>query len=208
MEASRGRGYVTAEENEAGGGRHSEAGARKAKTEVEQELGKVWIDSIFSPVLRVRYATEDTRVGRLTDYDRLLLDIWTDGTVTPEAALMEAGKIYRKFLNPLCTYGMPGGELAMTGAGEVEDLSRVGNAELEAILSKPITELDLSVRSSNCLEAERIFTIGDLASRSEADLLTVRNLGRTSLLEIKSKLDDLGLSLEGSDDEPIEYPED
>ena len=196
MEAARGRGYVTAEENEAGGGRHSEAGARRSRKEVDQEIGKIWVDSVFSPVLRVKYGTQDTRVGRLTDYDKLIIDVWTDGTITPEEALTEASKIYRKFLMPLCAYGSPGSELSpfFFSESESEDEPEQ-DAETRALLNKSISELDLSVRSSNCLEAERIFTVGDLIKKSESELMQVRNFGKTSLLEIKSKLQELGLSL-------------
>lgn len=196
MEAARGRGYVTAEENEAGGGRHSEAGARRGKREIEQEIGKIWVDSVFSPVLRAKYATEDTRVGRLTDYDKLVMDVWTDGTLNPEEALIEASKIYRKFLNPLCSYGAPGSELASYFLiQEQEQEEETEDAHLRGLLDKSIAELDLSVRSSNCLEAEKIFSVGELVERSETDLMQVRNFGRTSLLEIKSKLEELGLQL-------------
>lgn len=196
MEASRGRGYVTAEENEAGGGRHSDAGARRGQRDVEQEIGKIWVDSIFSPVLRVKYSTQDTRVGKLTDYDRLILEVWTDGTIRPEEALAEASKIYRKFLNPLCSFNSSGGEVPALDLTEVA-LEAEENIEEESVLSKPIAELDLSVRSMNCLEGEKILTVGDLVSRSETELLGVRNLGKTSLTEIKAKLDELGLSLTG-----------
>jgi len=197
MEASRGRGYCTAEENEAGGGRHSDAGARRGQRDIEQEIGKIWIDSIFSPVLRVKYSTQDTRVGKLTDYDRLILEIWTDGTLRPEDALAEASKIYRKFLNPLCSFGATGAEVPALEIAD-RDVAADGAASSgggEGLLGKPIAELDLSVRSMNCLEGERILTVGDLVHRSEADLLGVRNLGKTSLNEIKAKLGELGLSL-------------
>lgn len=193
MEADRGRGYVTAEENEAGGGRHSDSGARRGQRDVEQEIGKIWVDSIFSPVLRVKYGTTDTRVGKLTDYDKLVLEVWTDGTIRPEEALAEAAKIYRKFLNPLCSYGSPGSEIpAMEAVEEVVE-EEVGPDR--TLLDKPIAELDLSVRSSNCLEAEKIFTVGDLMKRTEADLMSVRNFGKTSLEEIRAKLIELGLEL-------------
>jgi DNA-directed RNA polymerase subunit alpha len=201
-EVARGRGYTTAEENEAGGGRHSDAGARRGQRDVEQEIGKIWIDSIFSPVLRVKYATEDTRVGKLTDYDKLTVEVWTDGTVRPEEALSEASKIYRKFLNPLCSFGSPGAELPTVDLGEVEEVESSEDVELRALLDKPITELDLSVRSGNCLEAERIFTVGDLVRRSADELLAVRNFGKTSLTEIEAKLSELGLSLAGSEPTP------
>jgi DNA-directed RNA polymerase subunit alpha len=189
MEAARGRGYVTAEENEAGGGRHSDSGARRGQRDVDQEIGKIWVDSVFSPVLRVKYETQETRVGKLTDYDRLIVEIWTDGTVRPEEALAEASKIFRKFLNPLCSY--------TTLGSEVPEMPQGGSGEdgEPAILSRPITDLDLSVRSNNCLEAERIFTIGDLVARTETELLGIRNLGRTSLTEIKARLEAIGLTL-------------
>ena len=193
MEADRGRGYVTAEENVAGGGRHSDSGARRGQRDVEREIGKIWVDSIFSPVLRVKYGTQDTRVGKLTDYDLLDLEVWTDGSLRPEEALAEAAKIYRKFLNPLCSYGSPGAEIPAMGAEEEEEDD--GSDAARELMEKSIAELDLSVRSSNCLEAEKIFTVGDLMGRSEADLMSVRNFGKTSLEEIKAKLVDFGLQL-------------
>ncbi|MAG57552.1 MAG: DNA-directed RNA polymerase subunit alpha [Planctomycetes bacterium] len=193
MEAARGRGYVTAEENEQGGGRHSDAGARRGQRDVEQEIGKIWVDSIFSPVLRVRYGTQDTRVGKLTDYDKLILEIWSDGTLRPEEALAEASKIYRKFLNPLCAYGSPGSEIPAADPMEEEEIIEPGPDR--TMLDKSIAEMDLSVRSSNCLEAEKIFTVGDLVSRSEAELMAVRNFGKTSLEEILAKLEEMGLEL-------------
>lgn len=193
MEADRGRGYVTSEENEAGGGRHSDSGARRGQRDVEQEIGKIWVDSIFSPVLRVKYGTTDTRVGKLTDYDKLILEIWTDGTVRPEEALAEAAKIYRKFLNPLCSYGSPGSEIPAMEL--VEEVMEEEIGPDRTLLDKPIAEMDLSVRSSNCLEAEKIFTVGDLMRRTEADLMSVRNFGKTSLEEIRAKLVEMGLEL-------------
>lgn len=196
IEASRGRGYVTAEENEAGGGRHSDSGARRGQRDVDQEIGKIWVDSIFSPILRVKYATQDTRVGRLTDYDALLMEIWTDGTIRPEEALAEASKIYRKFLNPLTSFGATGAEIPATDQAPVE-IEMVEDGPDQAMLDKPIAELDLSVRSSNCLEAERIYTVGDLVRRSEAELMAIRNFGKTSMTEIQAKLEELGLSLAG-----------
>ncbi len=194
MEASRGRGYVTAEENEAGGGRHSDSGARRGQKDGEQEIGKVWVGSIFSPVLRVKYETQETRVGKLTDYDRLAVEVWTNGTVRPEEALAEASKIYRKFLNPLCSFGSTGSEVVESELPEIPTLT-LADVEDGSMMDRPITDLDLSVRSNNCLEAEKIFTVGDLVRRSETDLLGVRNLGRTSLTEIKAKLEELGMSL-------------
>ncbi len=190
LEACRGRGYSTAEENEAGGGRHSDAGARKASREVEQEIGKIWVDSDFSPVKRVKYSILDTRVGKLTDYDKLVLEITTDGSLRPEEALSESSKIYRKFLNPLCSYGALGGDIPAQRQGGFED----GGAD-PSLLARPIAELGLSNRAANCLEAERVFTLGDLLKKTEDELGQVRNLGRTSLNEIVAKLESLGLNL-------------
>lgn len=190
LEACRGRGYSTAEENEAGGGRHSDAGARKGVKDVEQEIGKIWVDSDFSPVKRVKYAIQDTRVGKLTDYDKLVLEVTTDGTLRPEDALAEASKIYRKFLNPLCSYGALGAEVPATESNESS-----GTALDASLLVRPIAELGLSNRASNCLESEKVLTVGDLLDKSEQELLEVRNLGRTSLTEIQAKLASLGLSL-------------
>jgi DNA-directed RNA polymerase subunit alpha len=194
LHALRGRGYVTAEENEAGGGRHSDSGARRGQRDVEQEIGKIWVDSIFSPVLRVKYSTQDTRVGRLTDYDRLNLEIWTDGTIRPEDALAESSKVYRKFLNPLCSFSVPGSEVPVADAHDQAQLFD-SQSDPEDLLSRSILELELSVRSNNCLEAERIMTVGDLVSHTEEQLMEIRNFGRTSLDEIKAKLTELGLTL-------------
>jgi DNA-directed RNA polymerase subunit alpha len=184
MAARRGRGYVTAEEN---------AGP-------EQEIGVIPIDSIFSPVHRVRYRTENTRVGKLTNYDKLLLEIWTDGTISPEDALVEASKIYRKHLNPFVQYGFAGAELPEEIVEEVPTLPepepRGEDLALRERLALPISDLDLSVRASNCLESENVRTIGDLVRLSETGLLALKNFGKTSLREVKMKLANVGLSLE------------
>lgn len=177
---SSGRGYRTAEENKEPG----------------DELGTISVDSVFSPVTRVRYKTEETRVGQRTNYDRLILEIWTKGTLRPEDALVEAAKILRKHLNPFVQYQELGEETVtaelpspeVAGEGAVDQ-------ELQDRLSMPISQLDLSVRASNCLESARVTTVGELARLSEPDLLKVRSFGRTSLREVKRKLADLGLSL-------------
>jgi DNA-directed RNA polymerase subunit alpha len=197
IEVARGRGYVTAEENEMGGGRHSDLNARRVSKEVDQEIGKVWLDSTFSPVLRVKYAIQDTRVGKITDYDRLVLEVWTDGSIRPEEALTEASKIYRKCLNPLVAYGSPGSEIS---AGDVAAFP-AGGAELSHadLLATPIGALTLSVRAGNCLEAEKIGTVGELVQKSEEDLMQLRNFGRQSLTEVKQKLAELGLHLRGDE---------
>ncbi|MGQ0613009.1 MAG: DNA-directed RNA polymerase subunit alpha [Planctomycetaceae bacterium] len=182
MIARKGRGYTTAEEN----------------SSEDQEIGTIPIDSIFSPVQRVRFKAENTRVGKVTNYDKLVLEIWTNGTIGPEDALVEASKIYRKHLNPFVQYGFPGPELtpqAEKPAALPEP--RVGPPlEMREKLALPLAELDLSVRASNCLEAENVKTIGDLVRLSEADLLAMKNFGKTSLREVRQKLIAHGLSLE------------
>jgi len=180
IEVARGRGYVTSEE-------HSSK---------EDPLGRISIDSNFSPVERVRYRVEETRVGKITNYDRLVLEVWSDGTVEPEDALVEAAKIYRKHLNAFVHYReldkVVPGDQAVQGIQEAEHAE---DSELSAVLSTPIEDLDLSVRSRHCLDSENIQTIGDLVKRTEADLLKVRNFGRTSLAEIKKKLATMNLEL-------------
>ena len=214
IEVRRGRGYVTAEEN-----------ARE-----EQEIGVIPVDSVFSPVLRVRYRTENTRVGKMTNYDRLILEIWTDGTITPEVALVEASKVYRKHLNPFIQLFDTGKELAaeapadlaprpvapaalaplsMGGAssshgdalGSLSMLGTGGSAgsgdlsDVRRLLEQPVSALDLSVRASNSLEGEGIQTVRDLVVRTEDELMTVKNFGRTSLKEIQKQLEKLNLKL-------------
>jgi len=175
-----GRGYRTAEENQDAG----------------DELGMIAVDSVFSPVTRVRYKTEETRVGQRTNYDRLILEIWTKGTLHPEDALVEAAKILRKHLNPFVQYRELGEE---TVSAELSSPEATGEGAMDQEpqdrLSMPISQLDLSVRASNCLESAKVTTVGELARMSEPDLLKVRSFGRTSLREVKRKLADLGLSL-------------
>jgi len=156
------------------------------------------LDAAFSPVVRVRYKIEDTRVGQRTNYDKLTLEIWTDGTVTPEMALVEASKILRKHLNPFITYREPGPELP-PDAGLRGMLEATGYApvdlELEEKLNQSLAELNLSVRATNCLESEGINTVRDLVSRGEEQLLQVRNFGETTLQEVRERLVDIGLRL-------------
>ncbi len=168
----------------------------------EQEIGLIAIDAIFSPVQRVRYRVEDTRIGQKTNYDRLTMDIWTDGTIVPELALVEAAKILRKHLNPFVQYFQLGAErvsLEANVAATVDD-------ELIRKLGMPIAELDLSVRAGNCLESAEIRTVGELVQKDEGELLTVRSFGKTSLREVKRKLDELGLSLGITLPEGFEQP--
>ena len=157
----------------------------------EQEIGVIPVDSIYSPVVRVRYNVEETRVGQKTDYDRLTIEIWTDGTTTPEMALVEAAKIFRKHLNPFVQYFDMGEERVS------EDAAAAASVDDELIrkLSMPIGDLDLSVRASNCLESAKIQTVAELVTRTDADLLKVRSFGKTSLREVKRKLADLNLNL-------------
>jgi DNA-directed RNA polymerase subunit alpha len=173
----KGRGYVPATEQHA---RHD-----------EQEIGLIPIDALFSPVQRVRYKVEETRVGQRTNYDKLLLDIWTNGTIAPDMALVEAGKILRKHLNPFVQYADIGRELVSAEAAAAASVDE----ELVRKLSMPLSQLDLSVRASNCLESARINTVGELVTKTEADLLKLRSFGRTSLREVKKKLSDMALDL-------------
>jgi DNA-directed RNA polymerase subunit alpha len=183
LTVTKGRGYVTAAEN--------------IEDQEEQEIGRIAVDSLYSPVSRVRYATEDARVGQKTDYDRLILELWTNGTLTPEMALVEASKILRKHLNPFVQYFELGSDVA---SDEALALMRDANKaqmdpEVEQKLNMTIQELDLSVRANNCLESAKIQTVRDLVKKTDADLLKVRSFGKTSLREVKRKHADMGLSL-------------
>jgi DNA-directed RNA polymerase subunit alpha len=161
----------------------------------EQEAGKIEVDAIYSPVVRVRYKTEDTRVGQKTNYDRLILEIWTDGSITPEMALVEAGKILRKHVNPFVQYFEIGSETTEEAEpAEVEQETKV-DEQLTEKIKMPIQELELSVRASNCLEANHVETVEQLVKMTEAQLLKMRSFGKTSLREIVRKLADLGLTL-------------
>lgn len=182
MEVRTGRGYATAIDNR----------------EPEQEIGVISIDSVYSPVLRVRYRTEAMRVGHRTNYDRLLLEIWTNGTVRPEDALFESGLILRKHLNPLIMYHELGQD-TITSGRPVPAQPVARDTHLDEILDKPVSVLNLSMRAANCLEAAQVSTLRDLVCRSESELLRFRSFGKTSLHEVQRKLIDIGLSL-GSDD--------
>jgi DNA-directed RNA polymerase subunit alpha len=184
LTVARGRGYVPATE-------HS------AEEQEEEEIGVIPIDALFSPVTRVRYRTEDTRVGQRVNYDRLIMEIWTKGIVLPEDALVEAAKILRKHLNPFVQYYELGERVAASEA-TTDDTPPALDDELRGKLDRSITSLDLSVRASNCLEAAKIITVGDLVRMDENQLMQLRSFGKTSLMEVKRKLMELGLSL-GSD---------
>jgi len=183
MVVEKGRGYVPSAEKIAGTDRF------------DQEIGRVILDAAYSPVTRVRYKTEDTRVGRRTNYDRLILEIWTDGTITPEMALVEAAKILRKHINPFVQYFELGEETVAEQFTQEIPQKETIDEELMSKLNTPVAELGLSVRSGNCLESIKAETVGQLVKMTEADLLKIRSFGKTSLREIKRKLADMGLSL-------------
>jgi len=174
----KGRGYVPASE-------------QYQNDTVEQEIGVIPVDSIFTPVVRVRYKVEDTRVGQKTNYDKLTLEIWTNGTISPEMALVEAAKILRKHLNPFVQYF----ELGQSTASEAATAAARVDEDLIRKLQMPISDLDLSVRASNCLESAKMTTVADLVQQAESDLLKVRSFGKTSLREVKRKLLELDLHL-------------
>lgn len=179
----RGRGFVTAEEN----------------YDPEMELGVIPVDSVFSPVQRVRYSVQATRVGKMTNYDKLVIEIWTNGTSSPEMALLEAAKIYRKHLNAFVMPGDTGGSASsgiFSGLGDdVPAAAAEPAADRKEILLRPISSLDLSVRAANCVREEGIATVGELARRTTEELLGLKNFGKTSLKEVEKKLTELGLEL-------------
>ncbi|MBI3818402.1 MAG: DNA-directed RNA polymerase subunit alpha [Planctomycetes bacterium] len=176
-----GRGYVTADEG----------------LEGEQELGVIPLDAIYSPVYRVKYSVESTRVGELTNYDKLILEIWTDGTVSPDMALVEASKIYRKHLNPFIQYS----EDRESGlvADEIRSAEMMVGQELGVPASsdhfmRSVSELHLSSRGQAALEAAGIITVGDLIRLNETEL-TARGIKGSTLTEVQKKLSEAGLSL-------------
>ena len=180
LKARKGRGYNTAPENRDG----------------DNEIGVIWMDSSFSPVSRVRYKTENTRVGKLTNYDRLVLEIWTNGALRPEMALVEASKILRKHLNPFIQYSEIGVAVQPEEQVVEEEIAESPDFdELRKKLEMPISALSLGVRAYNCLDGESIRTVGQLVAWRESALLKVRNFGQTTLDEIKAKLVEIGMDL-------------
>lgn len=166
-----GRGYVPAEINE----------------EYIEEIGTIPIDAVFSPIKRVKYAIENTRVGQRSDYDKLVLEIFTDGTIAPEDALAESAKIAKDHFTIFINFD----EDDINVDEEVDEEEE----RIKAILETPVEELELSVRSSNCLKNANIRTIGDLTKKTEDEIAKTRNFGKKSLLEIKEKLKEWNLSL-------------
>ena len=157
----------------------------------EQEIGRIAIDSIFSPVTRVNFLVENTRVGQRTDYEKLILDVWTDGRVTPDDALKTAAAVLRRHLDVFVDY-------SNDDALEFDADDRKGADErerLRKLLNMSVNEIELSVRAANCLNNANITTVGELAQKTEADMLKYRNFGRKSLNEIKEKMKELGLCL-------------
>lgn len=169
--AERGRGYRTAEENK----------------QDNQPIGVIPVDSIFTPVSRVSYQVENTRVGQITDYDKLTFDVWTNGSIRPEEAVSLGAKVFTEHLNIF---------VGLTdGAQKAEIMVEKEEDQKEKVLEMTIEELDLSVRSYNCLKRAGINTVQELTTKTEEDMMKVRNLGRKSLDEVKNKLADLELSL-------------
>lgn len=153
-------------------------------------IGVIPIDSIFSPVTRVKYTVENTRVGQNTDYDKLILDVWTDGRVSPSDAMLQSAAILRKHLDVFVNYDESAVEFEAAPEAQSEE-----NSELRKLLNMSVNEIELSVRAANCLNNANITTVGQLALKSEAEMLRYRNFGKKSLTEIKEKLAELGLSL-------------
>ncbi|HME88492.1 MAG TPA: DNA-directed RNA polymerase subunit alpha [Chthoniobacterales bacterium] len=174
LEVRVGRGFATGEENK----------------RLDQPIGLIPIDSIFSPVTRVKYAVENTRVGQRTDYDKLILEVWTDGRLTPDDALLQASAILRHHLDVFVNFNEEVIEFDETPAGVSEE-----NMKLKKLLNMSVNEIELSVRAANCLNNANITTVGQLAQKTESEMLKYRNFGKKSLNEIKDKLQQLGLSL-------------
>ncbi|WP_105956354.1 DNA-directed RNA polymerase subunit alpha [Apilactobacillus quenuiae] len=177
MTANKGRGYVSADEN-------------KARND-GMPIGVLPVDSIYTPIERVNYQVENARVGQISDYDKLTLDVWTDGSITPSEAVSLAAKILTEHLEMFVDL--------TDEAKNAEVMVEKEETHKEKMLEMTIEELDLSVRSYNCLKRAGINTVQELTDKSEADMMKVRNLGRKSLVEVKHKLEDLGLSLRKED---------
>ncbi|MGF7058298.1 DNA-directed RNA polymerase subunit alpha [Brassicibacter mesophilus] len=176
LEMSKGRGYVTAERNK----------------KENQPIGVLPIDSIYTPVKKVNFKVENTRVGQVTDYDKLTLEIWTDGTIKPDDATSLGAKILNEHLNLFITL--------TDHVSDVEIMVEKEEDKKEKVLEMTIEELDLSVRSYNCLKRAGINTVEELNQKTEDDMMKVRNLGKKSLEEVQHKLAELGLGLKKSEE--------
>ncbi|ACL18517.1 DNA-directed RNA polymerase subunit alpha [Desulfitobacterium sp. LBE] len=176
MTAERGRGYVSADKNK----------------KPDQAIGIIPIDSIFAPIYKVNYTVEDTRVGMVTDYDKLTLEVWSNGSITPEEATSLAAKILSEHLRLF---------IGLTDKlNNVEIMVEKEEEAKDKILEMTIEDLDLSVRSYNCLKRAGINSVEELTQKTEEDMIKVRNLGRKSLEEVESKLKELGLGFRKADD--------
>ncbi len=185
IEVSKGRGYVPAEE---------------LRAQNQWAAGFLPVDALFSPVVKVHYDVENARVGQVTDYDRLILEIWTDGSLNPAEALIQSSKLLRESLNIFIPEEEQAAEAAAggltDGAASEGAVSLAGlDPKLREILNQPIEMIELSSRASNCLKVARIRTIGELVGKRDEELLAVKNFGKKSLDEIKDRLKDMGLSL-------------
>ena len=180
LEVQVGRGFLSGDDNK----------------KPDQSIGVIAIDSIFSPVTRVRYDVGNARVGNRTDYDKLEVEVWTDGRVNPDDALKQASAILRHHLDVFVDYDEEA--IEFEEATERQDEER---SELKKLLAMSVNEIELSVRAANCLNNANITTVGELATKTEADMLKYRNFGKKSLNEIKDKMIELGLGLGMSFDE-------
>ncbi len=174
LEVKIGRGYAPADWNK----------------KEDQEIGIIPMDCLYSPVRRVKFSVESTRVGRLTEYDRLIVEIWTDGRVSPEDALTTSAAILRHHLDVFVNFS--GEQVEFEETAKQVDAAR---EELRKKLAVSVNEIELSVRAANCLNNANITTVGELAMKTEAEMLKYRNFGKKSLNEIKQKLADMGLQL-------------
>jgi DNA-directed RNA polymerase subunit alpha len=173
---ARGRGYVSAEKNKS----------------PDHPIGLIPVDSIFTPVTKVVYSVEDTRVGQITDYDRLVLEVWTNRTIAPDNAVSLAAKVLMEHIKLFTDL--------TDSVGNVEIMVEKEEESIDRLMEMTVEELDLSVRSYNCLKRAGINTVDELVRKTEEDMMKVRNLGKKSLAEIKEKLGELGLSLRKSDE--------
>ena len=174
LEVKVGRGFCPGDENK----------------KVDQAIGVIAIDSLFSPVTRVRYAVESARVGQRTDYDRLFIEVWTDGRITPDDALTQASAILQHHLDVFVGYDKNAIEFEEAETKQDDD-----KAKMKKLLGMSVNEIELSVRAANCLNNANITTVGQLAMKTEQEMLKYRNFGKKSLNEIKEKLTALGLAL-------------
>ncbi|MCC5789878.1 MAG: DNA-directed RNA polymerase subunit alpha [Opitutales bacterium] len=182
LEVRTGRGYCPGDDN------------KKA----DQAIGVIPVDSLFSPVRHVKYSVENTRVGQITDYDKLILEITTDGRILPDEALKQSAAILRHHLDVFDQVSDEAHEFEQEGGDVSEEQNR-----LRQLLNMSVNEIELSVRAANCLNNANITTVGELAMKSEQEMLKFRNFGKKSLNEIKDKLEELGLSLGTKIDERL-----